>query len=134
MTRFTELHPRLYRHELRRETVTRIVGDPLAWKQGDPTEEAMADREYYVPVGTLAEADGVMFDCPKCRDHKVMCWFYGKVADSVTPGPGRWAPRGSGLHDLTFVPNPRSDQTSVKLEGGGCGAHFNVVNGEVTGA
>ena len=67
--------------------------------------------ETYVHVETLAEADGVMFLCPKCYaanggdvgTHRVLCWFVGKVSDHVDPRPGRWVPSGSGLDDLTFI-------------------------------
>lgn len=132
--RLLDLDPQLYRRLVRKETWQQVVGDPLAWKAGDPTEEVTGDREYYDPVTTLDKADGLMLTCPKCLDHKVLCWFYGKVSDDVAPLPGRWAPSGTGLHDLTFVPNPRSSQVSVHLTGGGCGAHFNVADGEVTNA
>lgn len=82
----------------------------------------------------FADADGVMFLCPKCFAvshggvHSIICWFVGKVPDSEDPQPGRWNPSGTGLDDLTFVP-PGS--TSVLLTGGGCGAHFFVERGQI---
>lgn len=78
-------------------------------------------------VPTLAEADGLLFACPKCTDagnpHAVVCWFAGRVPDDVSPGPGRWTPSGSGLTDLTLTP-------SVWLRGEGCGWHGYVRDGE----
>lgn len=82
---------------------------------------------------TFAEADGVMFLCPKCfaenngpvGTHSVICWFVGKVPDDVSPKPGRWNPSGTGLDDLTFV-GPGA--TSVLLTSG-CGWHGFVKDG-----
>jgi hypothetical protein len=128
--KLTDLSARLIRREERTETWTRVLGNPLAWKPGDPTEQVTGPREYHVPAATLAEAQGVMYLCPKCHDHSVLCWFSGRdVPDSAVPGPGRWQAVGTGLHDLTFGPGP-SGRSSVQLTGG-CNAHFNVVNGEI---
>lgn len=93
-------------------------------------------------VDFLAEADGVIFQCPKCAAtceageedgrhffrgaHSVICWFVGKVGDDVDPKPGRWVPSGTGLDDLTFV-GPAA--ASVLLTGPGCGWHGFVKNG-----
>src|SRR3990167_3323009 len=70
------------------------------------------DPKSYRRVPTLAEADGLMFLCPKCfaanngrvGTHMVLCWFVGKVPDDLIPKPGRWTPQGTGLDDLSFVP------------------------------
>lgn len=104
-----------------------------------------ADGSFAV-VDTLAVADGVIFQCPLCAQkcepgvedgrryyrgaHSVICWFLGKVPDGVSPGPGRWTPRGTGLEDLTFVQPP--DSVSVFLTGPGCGWHGHIRNGEAT--
>src|SRR6185312_14418234 len=74
-------------------------------------------------VATLAEADGVMFACPKCfaangggvGTHYVLCWFAGKVPADLDPKPGRWIPSGSTIDDLTLV-GPAA--ASVLLTGG----------------
>jgi hypothetical protein len=80
-------------------------------------------------VDTLAEAQGVWFMCPECQHHYVLCWFRGRgVPDDATPGPGRWDPTGTGLHDLTLSP-------SVLLpskEPGECNWHGWVKNGDAT--
>lgn len=34
-----------------------------------------ADGKSYRVVSTLAEAQGVMFICPKCGGHSILCWF-----------------------------------------------------------
>lgn len=86
-----------------------------------------------VPV---AQADGVMFLCPKCYransgpvgTHRVLCWFVGKVPDSLDPKPGRWTPRGTGLDDLTFVPGNPPRAVSILLTAG-CGWHGFVRQG-----
>lgn len=106
-------------------------------------------------VDTLAGANGVIFQCPKCAErimaggtpikemldyhgvgrtyrgvpgaHYVICWFTG-VDPKRDPKPGRWNPQGTGLDDLTFV-GPGS--FSVQLLGG-CNWHGFVRNGEAT--
>lgn len=81
----------------------------------------------------LAEAQGVMFLCPKCFEankgevgtHRVICWFRGRgVPDDQSPGPGRWDVSGTGFSDLTLKP-------SVFLSGAdGCQWHGWITNGE----
>lgn len=88
-------------------------------------------------VDTLAEADGILFLCPKCFAavgsrpgvHSVLCWFRGHVPDAVSPKPGRWTPAGTGLHDLTFVPGTPPHACSVLLTAG-CGWHGFIRNGD----
>lgn len=88
---------------------------------------------FYDHVDKLDQADGLMFLCPTCYakndgmigTHSIICWFKGKVADDVTPGPGRWTPSGTKMNDLTLSP-------SVHLSGGGCGCHIWVRNGETS--
>lgn len=95
------------------------------------------DGVFYQKVDTLAEADGILFVCPKCfaekhsvvGAHSVICWFRGKVPDDATPGPGRWTPAGSGYDDLSFVPGSPPMMRSVQLNGG-CQWHGFVQNGE----
>lgn len=86
-------------------------------------------------VSTLAEAQGLMFLCPKCFGvngdnagvHYVLCWFKDRgVPDTEQPGPGRWAVTGgTGVHDVTLTP-------SVHLSGPGCGWHGWVKEGDAT--
>lgn len=97
-------------------------------------------RDIFAMVDTLAEADGIKFLCPKCLSqnngtvgtHMVICWFAGKVPDSLHPNPGRWTPQGTCIEDITFVPGNPPKSVSVLLIGKGCGWHGFVKNGEAT--
>lgn len=91
-------------------------------------------------VKTPAEADGVMFVCPKCLHnngyrrpgvHSVICWE-PNVPQTREPKPGRWKMEGSGFHDLTLVAG--SSSVLIRKEEGGCGAHFFIRNGEIVEA
>jgi hypothetical protein len=86
---------------------------------------------------SLAQAQGVMFMCPKCFEanrspvgtHWVLCWFAGRgVPDNRVPIPGRWHPHGTEIDDLTFV-GPGA--VSVLLTAG-CRWHGFIRNGEAT--
>lgn len=99
------------------------------------------DKGSYEIVEKLEDAQGIDFLCPVCFEknggsvgtHHVLCWFAGRgVPDSLTLGPGRWTPSGTGLDDLTFVPGSPPRPCSVHLAGPGCGWHGYVVNGEAT--
>lgn len=82
----------------------------------------------------MAEADGILFRCPKCHTenpgavkiHPVRCWL-PKIPKAVDSSPGRWDLVGTGFHDLSLEATPAR---SVLLTGG-CNAHFLVTNGEV---
>lgn len=58
-------------------------------------------------VATLAEANGLLFTCPKCPDgHSVVVWFAGVPLKAWRSGPGRWhVTGGTGLGDLTLSPS-----------------------------
>ena len=87
-------------------------------------------------AATLAEAQGVLFLCPKCfaanngpvGTHSLLVWFRDRgVPPEETPGPGRWVASGTGYADLTLSP-------SINLEtpdGQGCQWHGFITNGEV---
>ena len=123
--KFTDLDPQFMRIELRTTTWTRVLGDPLVWKAGDPTEQVTGEREYHINVDTLAEAQGVRFTCPKCNSHSLVCWFKDRgVPDSAVPGPGRWVAAGTGYADFSASP-------SILLTSG-CRWHGYVTNGNVT--
>lgn len=77
-------------------------------------------------VSTIGEANGVLFDCPKCGRHSVLCWSRSRgVPDGIEPGPGRWEMTGSGLDDLTLSPS-----IDLSRNGSGCGWHGWVKNGD----
>lgn len=116
------------------------VMTPLGWLDGRLLRRRI-DGVYETHEGPLADADGVIFQCPLCAQgkepreeggrrfvvgvHYVLCWFVGRVPDDVNPRPGRWNPSGTGLDDLTFV-GPGA--VSVLLTSG-CGWHGHVEQG-----
>lgn len=88
-------------------------------------------------VETLAEANGVMFLCPKCLTpggvgtHMMICWSKERGApEEATPAPGRWRLDGNSLADLTLNAEPPSTARSVQIVGG-CSWHGFVTGGEV---
>lgn len=84
-------------------------------------------------VATRAEAQGIMFLCPKCfmenrgpiGTHAVVCWS-PEVPPEFKPGPGRWRLEGESYDVLSLVAN----SSSVQLVGG-CNAHFFVRAGRI---
>ena len=99
------------------------------------------DDTHFHDVDSIAEADGIIFLCPKCfahnggsvGTHSVICWN-PSVPQTTSPKPGRWNLVGTGYHDLSLVVG----SSSVLLNGrcwegaGGEGWHGFVTNGEVT--
>ncbi len=93
----------------------------------------------YLPhVDTLAEAQGIIFLCPKCwaqnhgprGTHSVICWSRSRgVPDFADPKPGRWRMDGSSLEDLTLNAEAPGGARSVQLLGG-CNWHGFVDNGD----
>lgn len=94
-------------------------------------------------VATVAEAQGIMFLCPKCfaanngkvGTHRVLCWSRSRgIADDVQPNPGRWTLEGTDYADLTLNGDAvgGNGARSVLLTGPGCGWHGFITNGEVT--
>lgn len=86
-------------------------------------------------------AQGVMFVCPLCRGHRVLCWFKNpikapRVPDNMQPGPGRWEASGTSLDDLTLNPSvnldvPRTEEQK-RLYPNTCLWHGWVKNGDAT--
>lgn len=105
----------------------------------DPAFLHRRDDDVRVRVKKIANADGLMFLCPKCfaenggpvGTHAIICWT-PRVPDSARPGPGRWSIKGTGLHDVT-LDGARGKTRSVQLTGG-CAWHGYVTKGEVTDA
>lgn len=80
------------------------------------------------PDVTIAEADAVMFLCPKCYlqnggpvgTHWVICNRPRvPLMEGVFVGPGRWEFSGAGIDDLVLT----AGSSSVLLLGPGCGWH-----------
>lgn len=93
-------------------------------------------KTYHVTVPTIAEAQGVIFLCPKCfaqnggavGTHSVVCWSSSRgIADDVDPKPGRWTLEGTGLPDLTLGCEAGKSRSVLLI--GGCGWHGFVTNG-----
>ena len=97
---------------------------------------AREDDSQSKTVDTLAEADGIMFLCPKCfvanggpmGTHVIICWK-PSVPLTVAPAPGRWNMRGTGYGDLSLD----AGSSSIQLTGG-CRWHGFVKDGKVTDA
>ena len=90
----------------------------------DGVKHTSGIRRLFLPVATLAEADGIWFLCPKCvagDGHMVRVGFAGKAVPgtyghSKDGQPVLWnIAGGSGLDDLSLTP-------SIQLEGG-CNWH-----------
>ena len=101
-------------------------------------------HKYIHHVDTLAEAQGVMFLCPKCfkanggpkGTHQILCWSRSAGAsEHAEPRPGRWQMVGTGLDDLTLNGDlagaPGQGARSVLLLSG-CEWHGFVTNGEAS--
>lgn len=93
----------------------------------DPASEGIF--KYGIEFG---EAQGVMFECPKCHSHSILCWFLG-VPEHIDPKPGRWTATGTGLHDLTLGPRTPGGLRSIQITSG-CRWHGYITNGEVQDA
>lgn len=136
--KLTDLEPEFVRYEMRIDTWTRCLGDPLTWKSGDPTEEVTGPREYKIRGVAFAEAQGIHFLCPLCfaknggpiGTHACDVTFTDRgVPDDLGSQnkegkPVRWTVSGTTFEHLTTTP-------SILLEDG-CGWHGFITNGEVT--
>ena len=133
MAKLPDLDPKFIRYEDRVETWDEIDGDADTRRErGCPTHSVTGTKEYQVPVESLSNAQGILFQCPKCHSidgHYCSVTFSDKgVADhqgthNSKGKPTRWMVSGNGFHDLTIMP-------SIQLEGG-CNWHGYISNGEV---
>ena len=101
------------------------------------SEDPQNPRGSFHHVGSIAEAQGVMFLCPLCYGsnngergtHSVICWSRSRgVPDDIDPKPGRWVLAGTGLDDLTLDAEPGQSRSVLLL--GGCNWHGFVTAGE----
>jgi hypothetical protein len=72
----------------------------------------------------IEDADGVWFDCPRCKDkdgHGVLVWCRG--TDETRTPLARWIFAGTSLDDLSLSP-------SINIPDA-CGAHFWVRSGSI---
>lgn len=94
----------------------------------------IVDEKHWSHDVAFAEADGVMFLCPKCFEanggrvgtHQIICWR-PRVPGSYSPSPGRWEFEGDSLGNLTLT----AGSSSIHLTGNGCQAHFYVRLGKI---
>lgn len=86
---------------------------------------------------TANGAQGVMFTCPKCGNHSIICWFKNprnasEVPPEAFPGPGRWTFTGDTIDALTLTPSVDlskiDDQNPAHPSR--CYWHGHVTNGE----
>jgi hypothetical protein len=68
--------------------------------------ERRQDGIYHI-VCRRERAQGIAFDCPKCRGgagaHRVVCWSRrAGVPEDAHPGPGRWQLVGETFDTLTL--------------------------------
>lgn len=137
--RLLDLHPQFIRYESRIDTWRCAEGDLATWRErGCPTISKTGPREYRPYVDSLAEAQGILFCCPKCFAEtgsnvgvhlcEVTFESRGVPAEMGTHNKDgksvRWNVSGDGFHNLTTTP-------SILLEGG-CGWHGFITNGEAS--
>lgn len=78
-------------------------------------------------VAQIGEANGLLFDCPLCGKHSVLCWDR-TIPPDIPPKPGRWTITGSSLDDVTLNP---SVNLNVRPDSA-CKWHGWVRNGDAT--
>jgi hypothetical protein len=128
----TELKAQFMRVEIRMEPRERVKPEVWAvrkegpWAESD-FETSVRPCQYYIPVDTLAEAQGLYFNCPLCheagQDHLVSVGLAGRAPpDTFSKNDkgedSRWSIlAGTGFKDLQLSP-------SIWLKTiGGCGWH-----------
>lgn len=127
--KLSELSPKWIRYETHIEKWNRCLGDQNTWhERGCPTEEVEGPREHILFVPAFSEAQGIWFDCPRCRDHSIHVSFDGRGLKDYQGSHNkagkatRWATTGADFSTLSMTP-------SIQLEGG-CNWHGYITNGE----
>lgn len=94
------------------------------------------DRSHY-HLPSVEGAQGLLFICPKCQNHSVICWFANPrnaptVPDDAFPGPGRWTLAGDTIDTLSLHPSVDLSKINDKhpAHPGRCYWHGWVANGE----
>lgn len=95
---------------------------------GNYNSETHAMRQ----LDSVEGAQGVIFVCPKCGNHAVLCWFRNPhnapvVPDDALPGPGRWTFNGDSFDVLTLSPS-----IDLSRGAGECNWHGFITNGVAT--
>lgn len=68
------------------------------------------DKGGFYELPTVDGAQGLLFICPKCQNHSVLCWFKNPrnavaVPIDALPKPGRWTFCGETVDTITLVPS-----------------------------
>jgi hypothetical protein len=97
------------------------------------------DRTSYDVLTSVDGAQGILFICPKCGNHSVLCWFKNPrnappVPDTAFPRPGRWTFTGDTFDVISLQPS--IDLSKVDAENpaspGRCYWHGYVTNGQAS--
>jgi hypothetical protein len=91
----------------------------------------------YCQLPSVDGAQGILFWCPECGKHAILCWFTNprsapRVPDDASPRPGRWSFSGDTFDTLTLSPSvdiSRIDDDNP-AHPGRCYWHGWVQNGE----
>ena len=78
-------------------------------------------------VAEISRANGLLFDCPLCGRHSILCWDHS-VPPDVDPKPGRWTISGTSIADVTLQPSVNLDTRPDAV----CKWHGWVRNGDAT--
>ena len=129
--KLTDLAARFVRHAV--EPAPHYHGKKLP---DGSTQWGGFDIDVFHVVPTLAEADGIVFLCPKSYaknngpvgTHSVRVYFEGsavptRIGQNSAGQPVRWKATGTGLDDLTLTP-------SILEQDGICEWHGFVTNGD----
>lgn len=94
-------------------------------------------RVTFRELPSVEGAQGILFICPKCQNHSILCWFNNPrnaqpVPPEATPRPGRWTFTGDTVDEVSLLPSV--DLSVVDAEHPGpptrCMWHGWVKNGE----
>lgn len=139
--RLIELDPEFIRWEDRVETKQRVApgfdtGSEEGSRQwaaaGNPTVPFTGPVTHLLQVQALPDAQGIEFDCPKCRNHRIHIAFAGRgVADhhgthAADGRPTRWQVTGTGFDDITLTPSVDCTPSNPNCW------HGFITNGEIT--
>lgn len=90
-------------------------------------------------LDSVEGAQGILFVCPKCGNHSVLCWFKNprnapQVPDDAFPRPGRWTFSGDTFDVLTLEPSVDLSVVNEKnpIHPSRCYWHGFIRNGEAT--
>lgn len=94
----------------------------------DPQFRTYIEKDGHVYLGkvdTLAEAQGITFDCPRCASgHWIGIWFKDRGVPAHAEPLPRWGASGTGYHDLSISPS---------IDAGPSCWHGFVTNGQIVG-